>query len=52
MGRDVRRSYQINEDITTATHVEHNVPDLLSIISKALTFQKSGDFFSFPHRVS
>lgn len=50
MERNVRRSYQINEDITTTTHVEHNVPDLLSIISKALTFQKSGDLFSPPHR--
>lgn len=46
MEQNVKRWYQINEDTTTTTHVEHNVPDLLTIISKALTFQKSGDFFS------
>lgn len=41
---NARRWYRINEDITTTTHVEHNVADLLYIISKVLTFQKSGFF--------
>lgn len=50
MEQNVKRRYQINEDTTTTTHVEHNVPDLLTIISKALTFQKSGDFFPPHHR--
>lgn len=45
MELNVRRWYRINEDITKTTHVEHNVPDLLCIISKALIFQKSGVFF-------
>lgn len=46
MERNVRRWYQINEGIAAATHVEHNVPGLLSTASKALTFQKGEGFFS------